>query len=170
MKHALQAEQNTVVAGNLLLGWLRFGLFEMHPNLNISHVDTHCKHQQHCTECPFTGDDVYRRYIFNLLSAILNEMDLWNTNKIKRITPICDCVFLFHFVVVLSGVDGRCPPRNRTAGWFVFCFDLLLPVEDSCLIDVSDSLYSWFNIFIRCLLFSGTMFGLELSLNTFIFK
>lgn len=60
-------------AENLLLCWLRLRPSETHPNCNISRVDTHCKHQLHCTECPFTGDDVYRRFIFNLLSPILNE-------------------------------------------------------------------------------------------------
>lgn len=75
--------------------WLQFRPSETHPNCNISRVDTHCKHQLHCTECPFTGDDVYRRFIFNLLSPILMKRDGFMTQINKWINPLHDHAFFF---------------------------------------------------------------------------
>lgn len=66
------SKKHSSVCINAAGGLLRVRPPETHPDCNISRVDTHCKHQLHCTECPFTGDDVYRRFIFNLLSPILN--------------------------------------------------------------------------------------------------
>lgn len=72
---------------------------ETNPNCNISPVDTHCKHQLHCTECPFTGDDVYRRLIFNLLSAILNgERWIYEIQRNKWVNPLTGSVLSFLFV------------------------------------------------------------------------
>lgn len=77
---------------------LLYGSAWTHQTCNISRVDTHCKHQLLCTECPFTGDDVYRRFIFNLLSPIFNgerwiyEIDI--NNKRKSLTGCA--VFVLH--------------------------------------------------------------------------
>lgn len=67
---------------------------------NISRVDTHCKHKLHCTECPFTGEDVYRSFIFNLLSPIFNrERMIYEIQINKWINPRIDSCFHSFFCV-----------------------------------------------------------------------
>lgn len=139
------------------LWWLWLRPSEMHPNCNISRVDTHCKHQLHCTECPFTGDDVYRRFIFNLLSAILMKRWIYEIQINKWINPLHDHAFFF--VVWLLG-DERpsaqdsqqnyfysvLKEKNKTmCSWFILFVLISSGLwKEPYLINVSDHLYSGF--------------------------
>ena len=140
---------------SLSLCRLRFRPPETHPDCNISRVDTHCKHHLHCTECPFAGDDVYRIFIFNLLSPILNE-ERWiyeiQINKWINSPRWTRLLSLFSWCDGIRGLQLRIHNKNQ---WKVFLFwtikekynnDLVLNGfclwKETYLINVSDHLYS----------------------------